>query len=100
MKSVKSAEEFAREAAEQALISAIRQRRYWLEKGEPNEKAIKKAAKQAVGMLDSSGSSADKLYKLFDELGENVETFKKKIKEVEKEREEEKKEKEEKKKEK
>lgn len=70
-----SPEEATNRYAESALISAVRLRRYWLSQGFSEEEAIRKALKQAIGMLAASGLGPNKLLELFRELKEACNAF-------------------------
>jgi hypothetical protein len=82
MAKVKPLQEAITRYAESALISAIRLRRYWKSQGLSEEEAIRKALKQAFGMLNSSGIPPKELYKLFDELEKVCGVFKKVFKDI------------------
>lgn len=82
-----SVEECVNRYAESALISAVRLRRYWLSRGESEEKAIEKAVKQATGMMQASyGRSPEKLIELFKELKGACNAFISMLEKVKKER--------------
>jgi len=72
---VKPPHEVVNRCAESALISAIRLRRYWLSQGLPEDEAISRAVKQAVGMIKASGRKPEELLELFKELHEASEAF-------------------------
>jgi len=75
-KKVANLEEYINRYAESAVISAVRLRRYWLSQGDSEDIAIKKAVKQAVGMMKASyGSSPEKLIELFEELKQACDAF-------------------------
>ncbi|MEM2084159.1 MAG: hypothetical protein QXV60_02620 [Nitrososphaerota archaeon] len=75
MARVKPPKDVINKHVESALISAIRLRRYWISQGNSEDEAIKKAIKQATGMLSSTGISPEELLKLFEELKEACEAF-------------------------
>ncbi len=72
---VKPLHEAVNRYAESALISAVRLRRYWLSQGLPEDEAISRAVKQAVGMMRASGRKPEELLELFRELQEASEAF-------------------------
>ena len=78
----KTLEEIVNRYAESALISAVRLRRYWISQGLSEGEAIRRAVKQAVGMLASSGVDPEKLLELFYELRGACDAFIKAIEDV------------------
>jgi predicted glycoside hydrolase/deacetylase ChbG (UPF0249 family) len=54
--------------AESSAISAVRLYRYWVSQGNSRDEAIRKAVKQATGMMASSGASLEKMVYLLREL--------------------------------
>ena len=79
MVKIKPLEEITRRYAESALVSAVRLRRHWMSQGLSEKEAIKRAVKQASGMMASSGIPLEQLYNLFDELEKACTSFKKTI---------------------
>jgi type IV pilus biogenesis protein CpaD/CtpE len=69
------AKEMVYRYAESALISAVRLRRYWISQGFSEEEAVRRALKQAVGMLASSGVKPERLLELFYELRDACNAF-------------------------
>jgi hypothetical protein len=72
---VVSPDEWVVRYAESALISAVRLRRYWLSQGYSEREAVRRAVKQAVGMMASSGLGPEKLLELFKELQKACDSF-------------------------
>jgi hypothetical protein len=68
-------EEIVNRYAESALISAVRLRRYWISQGLSEEEAVRRAVKQAFGMLASLGVGPEKLLELFYELRSACDAF-------------------------
>lgn len=68
-------EKIANRYAESALISAVRLRRYWISQGLSEEEAVRRAVKQAFGMLASLGVGPEKLLEFFYELRSACDAF-------------------------
>jgi hypothetical protein len=70
-----SLEEAVDRYAESSAISAVRLYRYWISQGNSREEAIRKAVKQAIGMMASSGADPERMIFLLRELASAAEAL-------------------------
>ncbi|OYT49589.1 MAG: hypothetical protein B6U73_05165 [Desulfurococcales archaeon ex4484_204] len=64
----KPKEEAWRRYVEGSVVSALRLYRHWVRRGLNREEALRRAVKQAVGMIESSHLSEEEVIKVLEDL--------------------------------